>query len=171
MKKSLFMLALIFLYLPLYLAAAEVENPLLVHQAKSMELAKSTDPDGVYPYILTLHDVSPYVIYFSDRPERFSGIMKIEEYLEVWGDKEANLIQNPPNVGISYDSFESTTSQNMRTDVLVLNRPVYNNENQSVTYLARPLHQFEVRIGKYKNTILYLEINQNLNIAASQTTL
>jgi hypothetical protein len=51
--------------------------------------------------VLTLRDVSPTTLFFSDRPERIVGHMLTKEFLEDWGVGEDNFAANPPNAALS----------------------------------------------------------------------
>lgn len=69
---------------------------LFVQQAQSgtFELTNNDNPDE---YILALEHVWPETTYFSDRPQRISGTINNEEFLELDGMFSPN---NPPNAAI-----------------------------------------------------------------------
>lgn len=52
---------------------------------------------------LRLVKVNPQTLYFSDRPERFAGHLKIAEYLEEWTATAGkdNFAKDPPNAVVS----------------------------------------------------------------------
>ena len=52
---------------------------------------------------LRLVKVNPQTLYFSDRPERIAGHLKIAEYLEEWtaAAGKDNFAKNPPNAVLS----------------------------------------------------------------------
>jgi len=77
-------------------------------------------------YLLTLNDVTPNTIYFSDRPERISGQVSMQEFLNGLGFLE----DNPPNAAIEMLDDEGNA------DVLVVElfSPEYDVETGVLTY-------------------------------------
>jgi len=65
---------------------------LFVLTAESATLA-----DGV----LTMGDVNPATLYFSDRPDRIAGHLTTEEFVAGWGEGDDNFAENPPNATLS----------------------------------------------------------------------
>jgi len=91
---------------------------LFVQNAKSM-----TYRDGV----LTLVDVSPVTILFSDRPERIAGNMPTRVFVPFWSDGKDSFSKDPPNANLSIlerDSYGSDV-------VVVLSNPVLKGDNLS----------------------------------------
>ena len=51
---------------------------------------------------MTLKEVSPTTIFFSDRPQRIAGHFTTEEFVnEVWGEGKDNFVSDPPNATLS----------------------------------------------------------------------
>jgi len=50
---------------------------------------------------LTLKDVSPSTLFFSDRPERIAGHYTNDEYLKVWTEGRDSFLKDPPNAVVS----------------------------------------------------------------------
>ena len=77
-------------------------------------------------YLLTLNNVNPSTIYFSDRPERITGQVSMQEFLDGLGFAE----DNPPNAAIEIMNNEGTA------DVLVVElfSPKYDTETKVLTY-------------------------------------
>jgi len=52
---------------------------------------------------LTLNDVAPTMIFFSDRPKRIAGHMTVADFVDIWNeDKGKNSFQaDPPNATVS----------------------------------------------------------------------
>ena len=70
---------------------------------------------------LTLQDVAPSTLYFSDRPERVVGHMTTEQFLEQWSDGPNSFLEDPPNAVLSYVG----TGEDIPADaVVVLRDPV-----------------------------------------------
>ncbi|MFN0065367.1 MAG: hypothetical protein ACKVOH_03940 [Chlamydiales bacterium] len=53
---------------------------------------------------LTLINIDQSVVYFSDRPERHAGTMKLTSFLKIWNTGKGNFHEDPPNAG--FVSFE-----------------------------------------------------------------
>ncbi len=71
---------------------------------------------------LTLHDVSPTTLFFSDRPERIAGNMTTESFVPFWSEGKDSFLSDPPNADISI--LENGT---LRQTVVVLEDPVLEN--------------------------------------------
>ena len=70
---------------------------------------------------LTLQDVSPSTLYFSDRPERVVGHMSTEQFVEQWAEGPNSFFEDPPNAVLSYVD----TGEDIPSDaVVVLRDPV-----------------------------------------------
>ena len=50
---------------------------------------------------LTMGDVNPATLYFSDRPDRIAGHQTTEEFVAGWGEGEDSFASNPPNATLS----------------------------------------------------------------------
>lgn len=51
---------------------------------------------------LTLQDVSPSTLYFSDRPERVVGHMTTDQFVDQWSEGPNSFLEDPPNAVLSY---------------------------------------------------------------------
>ena len=70
---------------------------------------------------LTLNDVSPSTLYFSDRPERVVGHMTTEQFVDQWNEGPNSFFEDPPNAVLSYVG----TGEDIPSDaVVVLRDPV-----------------------------------------------
>ena len=50
---------------------------------------------------LTLRQLSPVTLFFSDRPERVAGNMKTADFVPFWSDGKDSFLSDPPNADIS----------------------------------------------------------------------
>ena len=96
-------------------------------------------------YRVVLKDVSPYVTYFSDRPNRITGVMPLQKFLKVWDKGSDSLSIDHPNVGIQaiLDATEPQQNNQMITSILTLSNPRYDAENKTLTYDAKTLNKNE----------------------------
>ena len=64
-----------------------------------VQIARSVTSDQS---TLTLQDVSPSTLYFSDRPERVVGHMTTGQFVEQWAEGPNSFLEDPPNAVLSY---------------------------------------------------------------------
>ena len=67
---------------------------LFVQSARKMSFDKATSK-------LTLRDVSPVTLFFTDRPERVAGNMKTTSFIPFWSEGTDSFLSDPPNADIS----------------------------------------------------------------------
>jgi hypothetical protein len=84
--------------------------------------------------VLTLHDVGPETIYFSDRPARRVGLLPTGEFLEALGFTPGN----PPNAALA------TETDNGDREVLVIElfASNYDEATSTLTYEAGLLAEY-----------------------------
>lgn len=68
-------------------------------EAMFVQTARGTSTDGG---VLTLHDVTPSTLYFSDRPERVVGHLTSSDFVELWGEGENSFAEDPPNAVLAF---------------------------------------------------------------------
>ena len=52
--------------------------------------------------VLTLKDVTPATLYFSDRPQRVVGHLSCSQFVEVWSIGENSFEEDPPNAVLAF---------------------------------------------------------------------
>jgi hypothetical protein len=72
------------------------------------------------PGTLTLHDISPSTLYFSDRPERVVGHMTTGAFVDEWATGPNSFVEDPPNAVLSFSEPDSETPSDV---VVVLRDP------------------------------------------------
>jgi hypothetical protein len=55
-----------------------------------------------YGDVLTLHDLAPSTLMFSDRPKRIAGHLTTKQFVEGWGHGENSFLDDPPNAVLSF---------------------------------------------------------------------
>ncbi len=110
----------------LQVAAARAEEAkeadfLFVQTAKGMTFDKASSK-------LTLVDVSPITVMFTDRPERVAGNMKTARFVPFWSEGKDSFLKDPPNADISIVEGDS-----MRQVVATLEQPELKDGNLSYT--------------------------------------
>jgi len=94
---------------------------LFVQSAKGMSFDKATQK-------LTLHDVSPITLFFSDRPERIAGNMKTTAFVPFWSTGTDSFLKDPPNADISI-----LEGDNLKQVVAVLQAPTLSGNDLTYT--------------------------------------
>jgi hypothetical protein len=51
---------------------------------------------------LTLGEVTPSTLYFSDRPKRIVGHMTTADFVDLWGAGDNSFEQDPPNAVLAF---------------------------------------------------------------------
>jgi hypothetical protein len=74
--------------------AESTDDFLFVQSAKSMTYDRSTNT-------LTLEDVSPTTLFFSDRPARIVGSMETRAFVPFWTKGRNSFLEDPPNADLS----------------------------------------------------------------------
>ena len=77
---------------------------------------------------LTLQDIAPSTLYFSDRPERVVGHMTTEQFVEQWTEGPNSFFEDPPNAVLSYVGAGEDTPSDA---VVVLRDPVVSGSSLS----------------------------------------
>jgi len=111
-------------------ATAQTKAPAKASEFLFVQTAKDIAyKDGV----LTLQDVSPVTVFFSDRPQRIVGHMRNDLFMKKWPEDSNRFKSDPPNavLSVSKDKTPPTST------VVVLNNPRLNGNN--LTYDVRML--------------------------------
>jgi hypothetical protein len=111
-------------------ATAQTKAPAKAPEFMFVQTAKDIAyKDGV----LTLQDVSPMTVFFSDRPQRIVGHVRNDLFLKKWAEGSNSFKSDPPNAVLSV--FNEKTPPT--STVVVLNNPRLNGNN--LTYDVRTL--------------------------------
>ncbi len=91
-------------------------------------------------YQLELRHIGKYVHYFSDRPNRITGLYPIDQFINQWNnDNSPNGFKKmPPNAALSGVDVHLLKDEPVNI-VLQLSNPVYNPQKDSLTYTAKIL--------------------------------
>lgn len=99
----------------------------------------SQNPQKPQSYIFTLHNVNPSTVWFSDRPQRVSGTLTISEFMKYWTQPTPNnFVTDHPNANLIAVYKDKEINKHI-SGVLMLARPVYNAQQQTLTYDAYSL--------------------------------
>ena len=78
--------------------------------------------------ILTLQDVTPATLFFSDRPQRVVGHMTTADFVELWGEGDNSFEADPPNAVLA---FVEPGADAPTDAVIVIKKPTLDNEQLS----------------------------------------
>lgn len=85
-------------------------------------------------YQLILTQIQPFVSYFSDRPNRITGIIPVNQFLDIWKNGNNSFSKVPPNVGVSGSKIHGFFNKTATSFVLELSHPRYDLKNKSLSY-------------------------------------
>ena len=74
-------------------------DQLETEESMFVQTARGIISDGA---TLTLRDVTPSTLFFSDRPQRVVGHMTTAEFVELWGAGDNSFEADPPNAVLSF---------------------------------------------------------------------
>ena len=87
----------------------QMVEELETEQSMFVQTAGAVTSDGT---TLTLKDVTPSTLYFSDRPKRIVGHMTTVDFVDLWAEGDNNFEEDPPNAVLSF--LESARSRTRR---------------------------------------------------------
>ena len=170
-KQGLKIISLSFLIGVSGVGVAEVQaskaNPvsyLFIQNAKNGIL--QVDPQDPKQYHLVLEGVQSYVMYFSDRPKRFSGLISTERFVSLWHARQKNnFSKDAPNVAVSGMKLHRIFRNKEMSVVFSLENPVYDDKNHTVTYDADLVGDPESvlpQATKLKDVVLFFDNAMNI---------
>jgi hypothetical protein len=130
MQKSALLVAASVCLAATHFAAAQTKAPAKAPEFLFVQTAKNVAyKDGV----LTLQDVSPVTVFFSDRPKRIVGNVRNDVFFQKWTEGSNSFKSDPPNAVLSiFNDRAPPTSA-----VIVLNNPRL--EGKNLAYDVRTL--------------------------------
>lgn len=134
------------------------KNYLFLQTAKT-GLLKPTQVPGIYQ--LALKDISPYVTYFTDRPNRMTGLLPMERFLEIWQSNAKNGFKaDAPNVAVEGIKLHAVSKDQTIGLVVVLSKPIYDRKTKTLTYTAQALNHEKITFNhniKLENVALFVD--------------
>jgi hypothetical protein len=95
MKKAIVSISLVLFAFVMFAHAEETEEIVFfVQSAKNIEFDAGTG-------ILILKEVSPTMIWFTDRPQHLAGHETVQDFVGTWGTGRDSFAANPPNATLS----------------------------------------------------------------------
>ena len=90
-----------------------------------VQTARGITSDGA---TLTLQDVTPATLFFSDRPQRVVGHLTTADFVELWGEGDNSFEADPPNAVLA---FVESGADAPTDAVIVIKKPTLDNEQLS----------------------------------------
>lgn len=130
-----------------------------IQQAKGAELTVCPNKIGYYLLKITGNDKT--LVYFSDKPDRSAGTLALNQFVKKW-QASAEMQENSPNAVISYVDFKAENEEGVGADILQLSEPHYDASTDTITFLAKPLHEYELMTGKFENIVIVYDGVQSI---------
>ncbi len=119
-------------------ASQPQEFYLIIQSAPKANIEKN-DVSKPGTFKLTLHDVSPYAIAFTQRPIRKVELITLDQLLKLWNNSDPNgFTINPPNAAVNAFIEDSGSQEHLNFFVQLL-EPKYNAQKRTLTYVVNPL--------------------------------
>ncbi len=77
----------------------QMVEQLEAEQSMFVQTARAITSDGT---TLTLKDVTPSTLYFSDRPKRIVGHMTTADFVDLWAEGDNSFEEDPPNAVLAF---------------------------------------------------------------------
>jgi len=78
---------------------AQLIEELQAEQSMFVQTAHGAASDGK---TLTLNNVTPSTLYFSDRPQRIVGHMTTADFVDLWAEGDNSFQEDPPNAVLAF---------------------------------------------------------------------
>ena len=77
----------------------QMVEELQAEQSMFVQTARAITSDGTR---MTLKDVTPSTLYFSDRPKRIVGHMSTVDFVDLWAEGDNSFEEDPPNAVLAF---------------------------------------------------------------------
>ena len=104
---------------------------LQTEQSMFVQTANAITSDGT---TLTLKEVTPSTLYFSDRPQRIVGHMTTADFVDLWAEGDNSFEEDPPNAVLAFLEPGDEAPQDA---VVVIQQPRL--ENGQLSYSIKTL--------------------------------
>jgi hypothetical protein len=103
-----------------------------VQTAKLARIQASSENETQFQLIL--EETSPFVTYFSDRPNRITGAIPLDEFLNFWHHGVDSFQADPPNVSVSGQIHIRSQKERNLFFIFELAHPNYVKESRKMIY-------------------------------------
>ena len=109
----------------------QMVEELEAEQSMFVQTARAITSDGTS---MTLKDVTPSTLYFSDRPKRIVGHMSTVDFVDLWAEGDNSFEEDPPNAVLA---FLEPGAEAPEDAVVVIQQPRL--ENGELSYSIKTL--------------------------------
>ncbi len=110
-------------------------------------------------YTLTLYDISPYITYYLNRPNRATGLATVKNYVAAWGSGADNMIQDNPNAVIYAGQINGQPNQALTSYVVQISNPNFTPSSNQISYVVSALGKQGFVLNKFDLDYVVLIIN------------
>ena len=103
--------------------------------------------------ILTLYGTAPSVEYFSDRPNRVAGKVKLAEFFKVWGKGGDSFMKDHPNADLVIPDSEKSIVQ----VPVILQKPQLDQKNDLLKFQINALPGGTIETKEFGETLLFID--------------
>ncbi len=131
--------------------AKDKSNTQLLFLAAAPKAVLTQDKNGSYE--LTVSNALGNMAYFTNRPERKSGLIEVDKFITLWTNKEIknNFATNPPNVAVAM-LMENGHKQSF---IAIMNKPLV--KGNLITYPLTKISKNKITTGTSVNTIIFID--------------
>lgn len=120
-----------------------------IQQSMTGTIQKSENSE----YTLILKGNSLNLVYFTDQPHRTTGEKSLSQYFKSW-QSNVKLKKYPPTAFLNFNTFQPDSKEGVTPDILMLEEPQYDEENDTLIFKVRPLHDQPMQIGKLEHVVI-----------------
>ncbi len=110
---------------------------------------------------LTLKNVHPEIVWFTDRPHREAGDVPNAEFIKNWNKGENSFAENPPNATVVYLYEDAKGVYEQGNRVVELTNPQYIPKDKTFTYFMKGIGNAKVmpmpKDAKLMNVALFID--------------
>lgn len=129
-------------------AKAASASVLFVLTAESGQMTKSDSG-----YQLILRKVSPHTLWFTDRPDRKTGLLTTSKFLNLWQKEFGN---SDPNVAVTHERLKKTAAELLEAQAMEISKPVLL-KDKSLKFTVHQLPNSQLHLGQLKNISLFID--------------
>lgn len=125
----------------------------------AMHATLESIPGQPNTYTLTLYNISPYITYYLNRPNRATGLATVKNYVAAWGSGADNMIQDNPNAVIYAGQINGQPNQALTSYVVQISNPNFTPSSNQISYVVSALGKQGFVLDKFDLDYVVLIIN------------
>lgn len=109
-------------------------------------------------YNLTLYNVNPYITYFTNRPNRVTGVVPLSNFLKAWNVGTNSFAEDNPNAVLTAATINGNINNNLVPVVIQLSSPQYSPAQSTLSFIITPIGSTQFVLPQLDYTYLTLVI-------------